>query len=49
MAHSDRLCTKSLRLWRDLIMGGLGKIAALQEEQGRILARLVAASGGVVR
>ncbi|MBB4776268.1 hypothetical protein F4557_004686 [Actinomadura catellatispora] len=30
-------------------MGGLGKIAALQEEQGRILARLVAASGGVVR
>lgn len=33
----------------NMIMGELGKIAARQEEQGRILARLVATSDGVVR
>ncbi|TDC69250.1 hypothetical protein E1200_09155 [Actinomadura sp. GC306] len=33
----------------NMIMGELGKIAARQEEQGRILARLVAATDGVAR
>ncbi|TDE29529.1 hypothetical protein [Actinomadura sp. 6K520] len=33
----------------NMIMGELGKIAARQEEQGRVLARLVAASDGVAR
>lgn len=33
----------------NMLMGELGKIAARQEEQSRILARLVAASDGVVR
>ncbi|GLZ07997.1 hypothetical protein Acsp03_54630 [Actinomadura sp. NBRC 104412] len=33
----------------NLLLGEIGKIAARQEEQGRILARLVAKSEGVMR